>query len=224
MIILVKITMRGRFKVLEVSQLTNRVAMENTYFISNQENLLIVDPGSETQAILETIKKINLPIAGIILTHTHYDHIMSVEAIRFEYPNTPVYVSSEEAHWLYTPELNLSGLDRHDDMADVIVQAAEFEWEVYKTYSLGNINFKVLPTPGHSIGGVSFLFDDFVITGDALFKGTIGRTDLYTGNQEQLIQGVKAELLTLPETLTVLPGHGQPTTIREEKWFNPFFQ
>ncbi|MBS7577168.1 MULTISPECIES: MBL fold metallo-hydrolase [unclassified Enterococcus] len=209
---------------LSVQKLTNRVANENTYFIYNDKFLLIVDPGSETEQILATIDTINLPIAAIILTHTHYDHIMSVEAIRAKYIDVPVYVSPKEAEWLYTPELNLSGLDRHNDMSDVIVQPAEFEFVDYENYSLGEMSFKVLPTPGHSAGGISFLFDEFVITGDALFKGTIGRTDLFTGNQEQLINGIKTELLTLPETLTVLPGHGQPTTIREEKWFNPFFK
>lgn len=209
---------------LNVQKLTNRVANENTYFIHNDSFLLIVDPGSETEQILTTIESINLPIAAIILTHTHYDHIMSVEAIRSKYPNVPVYVSPKEADWLYTPELNLSGLDRHSDMSDVIVKPADFEFVDYDNYTLGEMTFKVLPTPGHSAGGISFLFDEFVVTGDALFKGTIGRTDLFTGNQEQLITGIKTELLTLPETLTVLPGHGQATTIREEKWFNPFFK
>lgn len=209
---------------LNIQKLTNRVANENTYFIYNDKFLLIVDPGSETEQILATIQTINLPIAAIILTHTHYDHIMSVEAIRSAYSNVPVYVSPKEADWLYTPELNLSGLDRHQDMQNVIVQPAEFEFVDYDSYTLGEMTFKVLPTPGHSAGGVSFLFDEFVVTGDALFKGTIGRTDLFTGNQEQLINGIKVELLTLPETLTVLPGHGQSTTIREEKWFNPFFK
>ncbi|MDR1567366.1 MAG: MBL fold metallo-hydrolase [Streptococcaceae bacterium] len=207
---------------LDIIKLTNKVALANTYFISNAESLIIIDPGSDTEQILKTIEQLDKKVCAILLTHTHYDHIMSVEAIRAAYPEVLVYVSPLEAKWLFTPELNLSGLARHDDMPDVIVQKADFGFNDHHLYTIGGMSFKVLPTPGHSIGGVSFLFDDFVVTGDALFKGSIGRTDLPTGNHSQLIVSIKAELLILPEDMPVLPGHGENTNIRDEKWYNPY--
>ena len=92
-----------------------------------------------------------------------------------------------------------------------------------KTYTLGNMSFRVVPTPGHSIGSVSFIFDDFVVSGDALFRGSIGRTDLYTGNLEQLLHSIRTQLFVLPDEFAVYPGHGDATTIEQEKRTNPFF-
>lgn len=104
----------------------------------------------------------------------------------------------------------------------MIVQPAEHEFEM-TTYELGSINFKVVPTPGHSHGSVSFIFDTFVVSGDALFKGSIGRTDLHTGNLEQLLTSIQTQLFVLPDETVVYPGHGEPTTIGWEKQTNPFF-
>lgn len=112
--------------------------------------------------------------------------------------------------------MNLSGLGRHDDIANIIVSPAEYEFEM-KPYRLGNMTFRVVPTPGHSIGSVSFIFDDFVVSGDALFKGSIGRTDLYTGNLEQLLHSIQTQLFVLPDEFAVYPGHGDATTIEHEK-------
>ncbi|SJZ99917.1 Glyoxylase, beta-lactamase superfamily II [Pilibacter termitis] len=207
----------------KVSKTLNAVAYENTYYIYNDENLILVDPGSDTEQILRAIEEINRTPVAILLTHTHYDHIMSVEAVRAKYSGIPLYVSHEEESWLYTPELNLSGLARHDDMENVVVQPAEFEFEIGKIYELGGMEFKVLATPGHSIGGVSFVFDEFVISGDALFKGGIGRWDLPTGNKEQLLESIRTQLFTLDKNLTVLAGHGDVTTIGAEKLYNPYF-
>ena len=92
-----------------------------------------------------------------------------------------------------------------------------------KEYTLCDIHFRVVPTPGHSIGSVSFIFDDFVVSGDALFRGSIGRTDLYTGNLEQLLDSIKTQLFILPNEFAVYPGHGDATTIEHEKQTNPFF-
>jgi glyoxylase-like metal-dependent hydrolase (beta-lactamase superfamily II) len=200
----------------------NKVAMENTYYIYNEDNVLIVDPGSDTLKIFSALAEIEKKPVAILLTHAHYDHIMSVEALRHTF-EIPVYVSAEEADWLYTPEKNLSGLPHHDDMDDVVVEKAEFNYTNYEEYTLGGMTFKVVPTPGHSFGSVSLIFDGFVCSGDALFKGTIGRTDLPTGDEATLLNSIRTELFTLPDNTSVLPGHGDMTTIGSEKLYNPFF-
>ena len=206
---------------IHIEGLVNGAAQENCYLIYNETNLLIVDPGSEGDRLANEINRTGRKPVAILLTHTHYDHIGAVEQLRNLY-NVPVYVSALEQEWLGNPIYNLSGLGSHRNMADLIVQPAEYEFEL-KKYEIGGMSFEVVPTPGHSIGSVSFIFDDFVVVGDALFKGSIGRTDLYTGDLQQLLYSVKTYLFTLPRELPAYPGHGEATTIGHEIDTNPFF-
>lgn len=206
---------------LKIERIPTGAIQENCYLIYNETALLIIDPGAEAEKIAALIKKNDATPIAILLTHTHYDHIGAVEELRHHY-SIPVYVSPLEQDWLSNPILNLSGLGRHDDIADIIVQPAEVEFEL-TDYNLGGIRFTVVPTPGHSIGSVSFIFDDFVVTGDALFKGSIGRTDLHTGDMQQLLHSITTYLFTLPDEFPAYPGHGEATTIEHEKKTNPFF-
>ncbi|MBO1307044.1 MBL fold metallo-hydrolase [Enterococcus sp. 669A] len=206
---------------LHIEGLVTGRAQENCYLIYNEDNLLIVDPGSEGDRIAKKIEQTGRKPAAILLTHTHYDHIGAVEQLRNLY-HVPVYVSALEQEWLGNPVYNLSGLGSHQDMPDLIVQPAEYEFEL-KSYDIGGMTFEVVPTPGHSIGSVSFIFDDFVVVGDALFRGSIGRTDLYTGDMQQLLYSIKTYLFTLPRELPAYPGHGEATTIGREIDTNPFF-
>ncbi|MEI5995494.1 MBL fold metallo-hydrolase [Candidatus Enterococcus mansonii] len=206
---------------LKIERIQTGEIQENCYLIYNENNLLIIDPGAEAGKIIALIEKTEKKPLAILLTHTHYDHIGAVEDIRHHY-NIPVYVSPLEQEWLSNPIFNLSGLGRHDDIADIIVQPAEKEFEL-TDYDLGGIKFSVVPTPGHSIGSLSFIFEDFVVTGDALFKGSIGRTDLHTGDMQQLLHSIQTYLFTLPGEFPAYPGHGDATTIEHEKKTNPFF-
>ncbi|EOB3455422.1 MBL fold metallo-hydrolase [Enterococcus hirae] len=206
---------------MHIEQIKTGMIEENCYLVYNDEALLIIDPGEDAAKIKTQIEKTQQQPVAILLTHTHYDHIGAVEELR-QFYQIPVYVSPLEQNWLGDPILNLSGLGRHDDIANIIVSPAEYEFEM-KTYRLGNMTFRVVPTPGHSIGSVSFIFDDFVVSGDALFKGSIGRTDLYTGNLEQLLHSIQTQLFVLPDEFAVYPGHGDATTIEYEKRTNPFF-
>lgn len=206
---------------MHIEQIKTGMIEENCYLVYNDEALLIIDPGEDAAKIKTQIEKTQQQPVAILLTHTHYDHIGAVEELR-QFYQIPVYVSPLEQNWLGDPILNLSGLGRHDDIANIIVSPAEYEFEM-KPYRLGNMTFRVVPTPGHSIGSVSFIFDDFVVSGDALFKGSIGRTDLYTGNLEQLLHSIQTQLFVLPDEFAVYPGHGDATTIEHEKRTNPFF-
>lgn len=198
---------------------TTGPAAENCYLIYNEENLLVVDPGNDAELIKKYIQELNKKPVAILLTHTHYDHIGAVEEIRHAY-EIPVYVSPLEQEWLGNPQLNLSGMGGQP----ILVSPAEQEFTMTQ-YTLGGMTFEVVPTPGHSIGGVSFIFhsDRFVVTGDALFAGSIGRTDLFTGNTAQLLESVQTQLFTLPADYTAYPGHRGPTTIGQEIATNPFF-
>ncbi|GHU38554.1 hydrolase [Bacilli bacterium] len=209
----------------QIKMITNPIAYENTYFLTNDMATLVIDPGNNTETILSTIHDLDKPVAAILLTHTHYDHIMSVDAVR-EATGAPVYVSALEADWLYTPTLNLSGLPHHEhDLPNVVVNAAEHTFSEGTAYHIGGFDFTVLATPGHSQGGVSFVFEKeaIVFTGDALFSGTIGRTDLNTGDIDTLKHSIQTQLFTLPDDYRVFPGHGPQTRIGAEKLHNPFF-
>lgn len=211
---------------MKLHKTVNPVAYENTYYLENDSHLIVVDPGSDWTTIRQTIERIGKPVAAILLTHTHYDHIMSLDLVRDHFGTPPVYVAESEASWLYTPEMNLSGLARHDDMDNVVCQPAENTFQYETDYHIEGFRFSVVATPGHSIGGVSFIFpeQELVITGDALFRESIGRTDLPTSNFEDLITGIKNNLFTLPGHYQVFPGHGHSTTISHEKNVNPFFR
>lgn len=211
---------------MKITTITNEIASENTYILENKNSLIIIDPGSNGQDILSSIARIDKPIAAILLTHTHYDHIISLDLVRAHYDWPSVYVSPKEASWLFTPKDNLSGLIRYADIPDVITKPAEELFISGKNYHVDDFNFTVLETPGHSIGGVSFVFDEeeIVITGDALFFESVGRSDLPTGDFDQLSKSIKEKLFTLPNHYQVFPGHGKPTTIGHEKNFNPFLK
>lgn len=206
---------------MNIISLVTGVIRENCYLVYNEKELLIVDPGADAGNIKAAITETGATPIAILLTHTHYDHIGAVDELRDAY-HIPVYVSPLEAAWLGDPQMNLSGLPRHDDMPDVIVRPADELFEL-REYQLGEFTFTVVPTPGHSIGSVSFVFPDFVISGDALFSGSVGRTDLPTGNLEQLLNGIRNQLFVLPDEFPVYPGHGPATTILKEKRTNPFF-
>lgn len=210
---------------MKIIKILNPVAHENTYLLSNDQAILVIDPGSDGQAILAQIKALKQPVAAILLTHAHYDHIMSVDLIRQECQQPPVYISEKEASWLYQPLDNLSGLDRHSDMEDVVIGAADYYFDDERSYEIADFHFQVVKTPGHSWGGVSFIFpkEACVFSGDALFKETIGRSDLPTGNFDELIESIQTQLFTLPKHYTVYPGHGGTTTIAHEKNVNPYF-
>ncbi|WP_368252209.1 MBL fold metallo-hydrolase [Enterococcus sp. 2201sp1_2201st1_B8_2201SCRN_220225] len=206
---------------MKIIPLITGLIQENCYLVYSENHLVIIDPGAEAEKIKAAIAQTGATPIAILLTHTHYDHIGAVDELRDTY-QIPVYVSPLEADWLGDPVMNLSGLPRHDDMADVVVRPADELFEL-KEYQLKDITFKVVPTPGHSIGSVSFVFPEFVVSGDALFNGSVGRTDLPTGNLEQLLTGIRNQLFVLPDEFPVYPGHGPSTTILKEKRTNPFF-
>lgn len=192
----------------------------NCYIVSKNKQALIVDPGGEANRVNHYLNQAKLTPVAILLTHAHFDHIGAVDALRDEH-KIPVYVHPEEKDWLMDPKLNSSS---YFPLGDMIIKPADFLFEI-GSMSLAGIEFEVLHTPGHSPGGVSFVFADqaTVISGDCLFQGGIGRSDLFGGDQAILYQSIK-RLYQLPDHFDVLSGHGPKTNIGHEKNHNPFVQ
>lgn len=205
---------------LEVKRLPVGMGQANCYIIANNQEALIIDPGAESEKIESTIEQLKVQPVAILLTHTHYDHIGAVEAIRKKY-DIPVYVAAEEQTWLQNPAKNLSNFVGNN----VIVRQAEHLFQPKETLEISDFKFTVLSTPGHSPGGVSFIFeeDEFVVSGDALFAGSVGRTDLPGSEPEKLFDAISEQLFTLPKHYTIYPGHGGSSTIGHEMKNNPFF-
>lgn len=206
---------------IQIKQIETGVIQENCYVVYKGSDALIIDPGDETSKIKNELETLGVTPLAILLTHTHYDHIGALEDLRVDY-EIPVYVSPEEQDWLGDPQLNLSIYGTHEISAN----PADFVFESPETVTIGPFSFKVVQTPGHSPGGVSFIFEagNCVFSGDALFKGSVGRTDLPGSEPEKLIPGVEEQLLTLPDDYTVYPGHLKSTTVEYEKRTNPYFR
>ncbi|WP_059171128.1 MBL fold metallo-hydrolase [Bacillus sp. FJAT-27445] len=194
----------------------------NCYVLYREDRTcLIFDPGEEAPKLINILSEKKLKPAAILLTHAHFDHIGAVDAIRDHY-KIPVYLHEREAKWLGDPHLNGSGL--FPVGPPLRVGPADHLLKNEGKMELMGFEFDVFETPGHSPGSVSFYFSEkgLVVSGDALFMGSIGRTDLPGGNEKELMKSIHTKLLSLPENTIVLPGHGPVTTIEDEMDSNPF--
>jgi len=193
----------------------------NCYIIEKENTALIIDPGGDYDHLKAHIEKSELDVEAILLTHAHFDHIGAVEPVRKDY-NVELYMHELEKDWLTDPQLNGSGRYMMDPVSTLIPPDHLLN---EGQHTVGSVQFKVLHTPGHSPGSISFYFEDsgILIAGDTLFHRSIGRTDLPFGNHESLIKSIQEKIFTLPEDTIVFPGHGPETTVKEEKELNPFF-
>lgn len=196
----------------------------NAYIARNDDSTdcLIVDTGLESQPLINILQEQKLNPKGLLLTHGHIDHIEGVGLIKENYPEIKVYIHADDADMLVDPMKNLSamfGQNFTTSPADIIVKDNE-ELEI------SSIKLKVLHTPGHTPGGVSYYCpkENILFAGDTLFEESVGRSDFPGGNPRQLTKSVKEKLFTLPDNTTVLPGHGEQTTIGHEKKHNPFIR
>jgi hydroxyacylglutathione hydrolase len=204
---------------------------ENTYVIADETGeAVVVDPGCYEQAEKEELARFiddnKLTVRKILLTHAHLDHVFGVAFVKRKYAR-PADPLQAWLHELDQPIYNdvptrsqLFGLRgyEHSNIDHFLNSGDEV--------SFGTTRFEVRFVPGHAPGHVVFVnhADRYVIAGDTLFRGSIGRTDLPYGNHAELIRRIQNELFTLPDDYTVYPGHNDPTTIGHEKKTNPFFQ
>ncbi|MFS0488767.1 MBL fold metallo-hydrolase [Leadbetterella byssophila] len=197
---------------------------ENTYVLTDPSGeTIVVDPGCYTQAEKEQLKDFLKPfnVKAILLTHAHLDHIFGVAYLKRHY-DVPVYM-----HKLDLPIL--ADFEMRCKMWG-IPGAESFEAEKFleegDVFTFGQTQLEVLHVPGHAPGHIVFVSheNEMIIGGDCLFRRSIGRTDLPMGDHDTLINSIKTKLFSLPDHYTVYPGHMEPTTIGEEKQFNPFLR
>lgn len=196
---------------------------ENCYVIGDQESGIgaLIDPGDEAARIAMAVEETGLDIKSIIVTHAHIDHVGAVTALTDEYA-CPVLMHAEA-------EPALGGLPTQAMMMGIRFGKApkvDRYVEDEEVVEVGDLRLRSLYTPGHAPGHLAFYLQDegLVLSGDALFAGSVGRVDLPGGSMEVLMRSIEERLLTLPNETVVYPGHGPRTTIGNERTSNPFLQ
>jgi hydroxyacylglutathione hydrolase len=196
---------------------------ENCYIIGDEDSGAgaVVDPGDEAARIALAVEQTDLEVGSIIVTHAHIDHVGAVAALADEYA-CPVLMHAESEPMLkqLPTQAMMMGLkfgkvpavDRHISDGEVL--------------GVGKLRLRSLYTPGHAPGHLAFYVEDegVVLSGDALFAGSVGRVDLPGGSMEVLMRSIEERLLTLPDETKVFPGHGPQTEIGSERTTNPFLQ
>jgi hydroxyacylglutathione hydrolase len=201
--------------------LTVGPSQENCYVIGDGETGAIVDPGDEAARIALAVEQTGLEIGQIIVTHAHIDHVGAVAALADEYA-CPVLMHAEAEPMLeqLPTQALMMGL-RFGKIPTVDRHIGEGE-----TLEVGDLRLRPLYTPGHVPGHLAFYIEDegLVLSGDALFAGSVGRVDLPGGSMEVLMRSIEERLMTLPDETRVYPGHGPQTEIGSERATNPFLQ
>lgn len=204
---------------LKYDMIVNGPFQENCFLVWDDETKkgVFFDPGDEAERLVKAASFLNIEIEGIYNTHAHIDHAGAVAKIK-EMLGVPFALHPDDAPLL----------DRMSQQAQMFglgpIQVPTVDKELFHDDELviAGHSVKVIHTPGHTPGGVCFLFHDFVVVGDTLFAGSIGRTDLPGGSMPQLMDSIRNHLMTLDDHLKVLSGHGPATSIGAERKYNPF--
>ncbi|MBI5975648.1 MBL fold metallo-hydrolase [Staphylococcus canis] len=204
---------------MKISSLILGPVSTNTYFVENENELILIDPAADADEIIKKIKSSQKALVAVLLTHAHFDHIGALDEVLSQYP-VDVYIHENEVDFLKSPEKNGSA---HFESFGLPIIKSDATPKILGegNHQLGNFEFEVLHTPGHSPGSLTYVFKDFAIVGDTLFNNGIGRTDLYKGDYETLVDSIKDKIFSLDDTLPLYPGHGPSTTISNEL-MNPY--
>lgn len=192
----------------------------NCYIVVNEtsKECFIIDPGDDEEVLIAAIKEEKAVPKAILLTHGHFDHIYAVEPLAKKY-GIPVYASEKEAQLLGEPEMNCSALYGRE-----VAVVPENYIEDGDIFEIAGIKIKGLHTPGHTKGSMCFYIgsENTLFSGDTLFKGGVGRTDLPTGNTHLLLESLRDKIIVLPPETIIYPGHGPQTELDYEKRNNSY--
>lgn len=189
----------------------------NCYIVQDEKTLdtMIIDPGGEVYKIVEMLDTINAKVRYIYLTHCHGDHIGGVNELKEKYKDVKVLIHRDDIDGLHDDNINLSS---YIGIGPIVIEDA-LRVDEGDVLHVGDLELEVIHTPGHTKGG-SCLYcqsEKLVFSGDTMFRGTWGRTDLPTGSLNDVISSITNKLLKLPDKTIVYPGHGKSTMIKEER-------
>lgn len=215
---------------IKIGRMVLGVCQTNCYFLyrDGEHEAIVVDPADRGANIYGALQKNGFRVAGILLTHGHFDHIWGLDGLR-DAANAAAdaegldavkaYAFEGERELLKSARLNISEEAGRacETYADVYVKDGD-------EISLAGMSCRAIATPGHTAGGVCYYFEEagILVSGDTLFAESVGRTDFPTGSMGTLVRSIKDKLFVLPEDTRVYPGHGESTTIGYEKENNPF--
>ena len=203
--------------------LTVGMFQENCYIVGDQSTGegALIDPGDEAARIALAVEQTEIEIGSIILTHSHIDHVGAVADLADEY-SCPVLLHAEAEQMLQNVQQQAVMMGVKFGRVPQVDRYIGTE----ETLQVGGVSLKSLYTPGHAPGHLAFYIEEegAVISGDAVFAGSIGRTDLPGGNMGVLMESIREQILTLPDETRLYPGHGPDTTVGNERATNPFLQ
>ncbi len=191
----------------------------NSYLVEDEDthDAVVIDSNLEPELIIGLTRQRNANVKAILLTHTDLDHIAGLHELRQAFGPVPIAVHESERHVV------AEGQPLRREFGPIATQVDNVASLVPgERFRAGSLGFEVLHTPGHSPGGVTLKIDGYLFTGDALFAGSIGRSDFANSDGRALIAGIRSQLLALTDEMIVYSGHGPATTIGRERRMNPF--
>ena len=193
----------------------------NCYILVNDnKECTIIDPGSESEKVIELLELQGLALKGILITHGHFDHIGGVKGLQERY-GVEIYAHNGESEMMANANLNLSKMFSGNPIE---CKASKFLKDGDRLELGEGFSFEVIEVPGHTSHSLCFLHSKgHMFTGDTLFAGGIGRTDLYDGSPRDLMVNIREKLFALDSNIKIYPGHGTSSTIGLEKETNPYF-
>lgn len=204
---------------MEINRLTVGILSTNCYIIITSNNgAIVIDPGSDSETILQFLAEKQATLKAILFTHGHFDHVSAVHPLK-QSSDAPTYIHADDNELLLDPAKSMSAF--YTDFKGFTSFAADVLLQNNDTITVDDVTLTLLHTPGHTKGSSVFLVEDLMFAGDTIFFGGIGRTDLYGGDMVAM-QSSLAKLSALDGDYTVLPGHGKTTYLSHERRTNPY--